>query len=438
MSWTCLGWRWWCDPRQPGCCDGSHRPPRRLLWHSTCRDGPRHVPRRVRVRGELARTSRSHECCGYRAAARAPRLGHRAGVLREPAARGRAAPLSRRTAQGVDPVLPAPRSCRRHSGWVRDRPWRSASRAGHATRRRAGRPWPPSSKEVRFCNRPPRQQCTSLAGRCPGQDQHRHLRRRTCRACRRGHPHPHTSSNPTSSAWPRYGTRLPTRRLSCGPRRTAAFRRPRCSTSATPGPVLSDASIGLSTQTGHWRDWFSTTCVNWPARSRSASTKRRAAPALATCAELIRRYSTQPAVDLRHFVRWIFFNLYAGNNDSHAKNLSIYSRPGQGVTLTPFYDLMCTRMYPGLSQEFAFAIGGEYKPASMTAANLTPLAHQLDMRPNYLAQQAADLARRMPDAMDRAVKDIRPALSHPAGVLADRLQKFVLSTTRKLAARLAR
>ena len=73
-------------------------------------------------------------------------------------------------------------------------------------------------------------------------------------------------------------------------------------------------------------------------------------------AELIRRYSTQPAVDLRHLVRWVFFNLYVGNTDSHAKNLSIYSVPGQGVKLTPFYDLMCTRLYPGLSPEFAFAI----------------------------------------------------------------------------------
>jgi serine/threonine protein kinase HipA of HipAB toxin-antitoxin module len=64
---------------------------------------------------------------------------------------------------------------------------------------------------------------------------------------------------------------------------------------------------------------------------------------LAACADLIRRYSTQSAVDLRHLVRWLFFNLYVGNNDSHAKNLSIYSVPEKGVTLTPFYDLMCTR-----------------------------------------------------------------------------------------------
>lgn len=165
--------------------------------------------------------------------------------------------------------------------------------------------------------------------------------------------------------------------------------------------------------------------------------EKEGGPGLATCAELIRGYSTQPAVDLRHFVGWIFFNLYAGNNDSHAKNLSLYNLPGQGVMLTPFYDLMCTRMYPGLSPDFAFAIGGEYKPAALTHALLTPLAQQLGMRPQFLAQQAADLARKVPDAFDLAVKQVKPALPRPARILADRLQQFVSSTTKKLAARLA-
>jgi serine/threonine-protein kinase HipA len=165
--------------------------------------------------------------------------------------------------------------------------------------------------------------------------------------------------------------------------------------------------------------------------------EKEGGPGLATCAELIRRYSTQPAVDLRHFVGWIFFNLYAGNNDSHAKNLSIYNLPGQGVMLTPFYDLMCTRMYPGLSQEFAFAIGGEYKPAALTQAHLTPLAQQLGMRPQFLAQQAAEMAKRMPGAFDRAVKEINPVLPYSARLLAERLQQFVLSTTKKVASRLA-
>jgi serine/threonine-protein kinase HipA len=165
--------------------------------------------------------------------------------------------------------------------------------------------------------------------------------------------------------------------------------------------------------------------------------EKEGGPGLATCAELIRHYSSQPAVDLRHFVGWIFFNLYAGNNDSHAKNLSIYHVPAQGVRLTPFYDLMCTRLYPGLSREFAFAIGGDHTPASLTKANLLPLAEQLRMRPQFLAQQAADLARRMPAALDQAMAEVRPALPYSARTLAGRLQRFVLSTTTTVAACLA-
>lgn len=158
---------------------------------------------------------------------------------------------------------------------------------------------------------------------------------------------------------------------------------------------------------------------------------------LGRCAELIRRYSTQPAVDLRHFVNWIVFNLYVGNNDSHAKNLSLVHQPGRGVSLTPCYDPMCTRLYPGLSPNFAFSVGGEFKPGSMTHAHLAALGRDLGMRPQFLARQAIDLAARLPDALSRAVAELRPALPHAGRDLARRLEKFVLSTTKRMAARLA-
>ncbi|MCE2658781.1 MAG: type II toxin-antitoxin system HipA family toxin [Rubrivivax sp.] len=164
--------------------------------------------------------------------------------------------------------------------------------------------------------------------------------------------------------------------------------------------------------------------------------EKEGGPGLAVCADLIRRYSAQPAVDLRHLVRWVFFNLYVGNNDSHAKNLSLYSVPGQGVTLTPFYDLMCTRLYPGLSPEFAFAVGGEVRPGEMGSENLARMARQLGMRPRYLAQQATDMADRVPAAIQQAAGDVAPALSPSACALAERLQRWVVSSTQKLALRL--
>jgi serine/threonine-protein kinase HipA len=164
--------------------------------------------------------------------------------------------------------------------------------------------------------------------------------------------------------------------------------------------------------------------------------EKEGGPGIARCAELIRQYSTQPAVDLRNFVGWLFFNLFIGNNDSHAKNLSIYSMPGKGVTLTPFYDLMCTRLYPGLSQEFAFEVGGESKPGSMTRDHFVAMAKHLGMRPQFVLTQGLELAERLPGAVARAMEEVQPSLPQGAKVLARRLEMFVGSTTRKLVARI--
>jgi serine/threonine-protein kinase HipA len=166
--------------------------------------------------------------------------------------------------------------------------------------------------------------------------------------------------------------------------------------------------------------------------------EKEGGPALPKCTELIRRCSTPPAVDLRHFVDWILFNRYVGNNDSHAKNVWLYAVPGQGVLLTPFYDLLCTRLYPGLSQAFAFSIGGEFKPGPMAREHLESLARQLGMRPQFFVSQAAALAAKMPDALHRALDEINPLLSARAKALAAQLARFVRSTTKKAATRLTR
>lgn len=75
------------------------------------------------------------------------------------------------------------------------------------------------------------------------------------------------------------------------------------------------------------------------------------------------------------------------------------------MTLASFYCLVRTRLYPGLSQDFAFAIGrgGDCKPASLAKTHLTALAEQLGMRPQFIARQAADPARRVLGAFDLAI-----------------------------------
>lgn len=165
--------------------------------------------------------------------------------------------------------------------------------------------------------------------------------------------------------------------------------------------------------------------------------EKEGGPGIAACAEIVRRYSTQPAVDLRNLVVWIFFNLYTGNNDSHAKNLSVYWRPGGVVALTPFYDLMSTRVYPGLSKDFALSIGGEFLPGAVTHEHVAAMARQLRMQPRFVLKLASDLAAKMPEALAQAVAAVKPVLPDGAKDLAAQLSGFVLSTTRKTAARLA-
>lgn len=164
--------------------------------------------------------------------------------------------------------------------------------------------------------------------------------------------------------------------------------------------------------------------------------EKEGGPGLTQCAQIIRQYSARPALDLQAFAQWIFFNLCVGNNDSHAKNLSIYQRPGEGVRLTPFYDLMCTRIYPGLPQEFAFNIGGEDHPGQVGKVQVQGLAEQIGMGAKYLQRVALSLAAKLPGAIDQAAREIAPSLSRSGQGFADRLAMQVKSITRRTADRI--
>ena len=157
-------------------------------------------------------------------------------------------------------------------------------------------------------------------------------------------------------------------------------------------------------------------------------------PNLANCADLIRTHSTQPAVDLKRLCEWIFFNLYTGNNDSHAKNLSLYEAQG-GLRMTPFYDLMNTRLYPGLSARFAMRVGGEDSPGEITREHVARMATEMGLKPGFVLSTAASLYKRLAPALETAINEIAPSLDHSGQALIDRLKTHTLSMARKYAQR---
>jgi len=159
-------------------------------------------------------------------------------------------------------------------------------------------------------------------------------------------------------------------------------------------------------------------------------------PGLGHCAQIIREESMHPAADLRRLIDWVFFNLFVGNNDSHAKNLSLHVIPGEGMRLTPFYDLVATRVYPTLSAKFAFAIGGEYVPGNIARPHIEAMARELGMAANYVLHRAEEMAVLIPRACETAIEEFereqdRRLTGQQRQLLAN-LRKLVPATTKRL------
>ncbi|EGF31864.1 putative HipA protein [Oxalobacteraceae bacterium IMCC9480] len=158
-------------------------------------------------------------------------------------------------------------------------------------------------------------------------------------------------------------------------------------------------------------------------------------PTFAQCFALLRTHSVLPAIDQRNLLRWLFFNLYVGNNDSHAKNLSILATP-DGPRLAPFYDLMSTRIYAGLGKQFAFQIGGENLPGKIGAPQVQSLATSLGVTPKYLLTIAGDMASKVDAAVALAANEIGQDLSPAELVMAGRLQLKIAGIVKQMRARM--
>ncbi|MCD6580601.1 MAG: type II toxin-antitoxin system HipA family toxin [Desulfuromusa sp.] len=82
-------------------------------------------------------------------------------------------------------------------------------------------------------------------------------------------------------------------------------------------------------------------------------------PGYRACFQVI-DYCRTPLIDRIKLIDLVIFNYLICNADSHAKNISLLYDRGSNPSLAPFYDLVCTGIYPSLSSRLAMAIGGVY------------------------------------------------------------------------------
>lgn len=158
-------------------------------------------------------------------------------------------------------------------------------------------------------------------------------------------------------------------------------------------------------------------------------------PGLARCRTLLQQNHV-PAIDLKRLLEWTFFNLYVGNNDSHAKNLSVLQTASEGARLAPFYDLMATSLYAGLSKKFAFRIGGEDKPAEIRREQIHAMSIELGFKPKYVMGVALGLADNLIASIDGVADELAALAGQGTGqTMLQRLSQSISSNTRKLTRR---
>jgi serine/threonine-protein kinase HipA len=100
--------------------------------------------------------------------------------------------------------------------------------------------------------------------------------------------------------------------------------------------------------------------------------------------------STDPAKDLISLVKWHAFNVATGNNDGHAKNISLLREPT--VRLAPVYDLVCTRAWPALSKHLAFRVGGAVDAGATGPNAWRKFASEAQMSPKLVLDAAATVS----------------------------------------------
>lgn len=62
------------------------------------------------------------------------------------------------------------------------------------------------------------------------------------------------------------------------------------------------------------------------------------------CARLIKKFASEPPLELRKLFEHFLFSWWVGNGDLHLKNLSLYVDDQGIIKLTPAYDLVATRL----------------------------------------------------------------------------------------------
>lgn len=125
--------------------------------------------------------------------------------------------------------------------------------------------------------------------------------------------------------------------------------------------------------------------------------EKEGGPSLQQCFKLLRERSVLPVADVRALLDWVIFNYLIGNADAHGKNISLLLTQ-QGPHLAPFYDLMCTAVYPELAKKIAMKIGGDDRPGWIIERRWQSFAEEIGIAYKLVLQRLIYMKEAVLDA----------------------------------------
>lgn len=129
-------------------------------------------------------------------------------------------------------------------------------------------------------------------------------------------------------------------------------------------------------------------------------------PGFAKCRKIIDKYSQRPAVDKKRLLQWSIFNYLIGNADAHAKNISLLYQANQASPiLAPFYDLLCTAIYPNLTDRLSMKIGGENRPEWIMHRHWHRHCETLGVPEKMLQREATNLIKTITPKANQLLKE---------------------------------
>lgn len=118
-------------------------------------------------------------------------------------------------------------------------------------------------------------------------------------------------------------------------------------------------------------------------------------PGLADAFGLLRNATRPSARHVLKLLDAVVFNALIGNHDAHAKNFSLL-HTARGTVLAPLYDLLCTAVYPRLTDKMAMKIGSKYKFSEVQARHWEQFARTTGLSPALVRKRILEIAGRLP------------------------------------------